>query len=47
MFEIVDNQSSGPVIKVVGVGGAGGNAINHMIGKGAESREVQNRRFPI
>src|SRR3954465_13800338 len=31
MFEIVDSQVSGPVIKVIGVGGAGGNAINHMI----------------
>jgi cell division protein FtsZ len=36
MFEIVDNQGAGPVIKVVGVGGAGGNAVNHMIGKGVE-----------
>jgi cell division protein FtsZ len=31
MFEIVSNQPAGPVIKVVGVGGAGGNAVNHMI----------------
>jgi len=36
MFEIVDNQGAGPVIKVVGVDGAGGNAVNHMIGKGVE-----------
>ncbi|MGE0874755.1 MAG: cell division protein FtsZ [Burkholderiales bacterium] len=34
MFEIVDNQGAGPIIKVVGVGGAGGNAVNHMIDKG-------------
>ena len=39
MFEIVDNQGTGPVIKVVGVGGAGGNAVNHMIGKGVEGVE--------
>ena len=39
MFEIVDSQSTGPVIKVVGVGGAGGNAVNHMIGKGVEGVE--------
>ncbi len=39
MFEIVDSQASGPVIKVVGVGGAGGNAVNHMIGKGVEGVE--------
>src|SRR3989338_1316824 len=31
MFEIVDSQATGPVIKVIGVGGAGGNAVNHMI----------------
>src|SRR5881394_4141251 len=31
MFEIVDSQVAGPVIKVIGVGGAGGNAVNHMI----------------
>ena len=31
MFEIVDNQAAGPIIRVIGVGGAGGNAINHMI----------------
>ncbi len=39
MFEIVDNQPSGPVIKVVGVGGAGGNAINRMIEKGVQGVE--------
>ena len=31
MFEIVDAQNNGTVIKVVGVGGAGGNAVDHMI----------------
>ncbi|MGO3742146.1 cell division protein FtsZ [Kerstersia sp.] len=30
-FELVDTNPSGTVIKVVGVGGAGGNAIAHMI----------------
>ena len=30
-FEIVDVQNNGTVIKVVGVGGAGGNAVDHMI----------------
>jgi cell division protein FtsZ len=39
MFEIVDNQPAGPVIKVVGVGGAGGNAVNRMIEKGVEGVE--------
>ncbi len=31
MFELVDNQPQNPVIKVVGVGGGGGNAVKHMI----------------
>ena len=31
MFEIMDAQSQGAVIKVIGVGGCGGNAVNHMI----------------
>jgi len=39
MFEIVDNHASGPVMKVIGVGGAGGNAINHMIEQGVEGVE--------
>ncbi|MBM3367019.1 MAG: cell division protein FtsZ [Betaproteobacteria bacterium] len=34
MFEIQNDQAAGPVIKVVGVGGAGGNAVDHMIEKG-------------
>ncbi len=34
MFEIVDNSSGGTVIKVIGVGGAGGNAVDHMIRNG-------------
>jgi cell division protein FtsZ len=36
MFELVDgnNQASGTVIKVIGVGGAGGNAVDHMIRNG-------------
>ena len=36
MFEIVNEQAAGPVIKVIGVGGAGGNAIDHMIEQGVE-----------
>ena len=39
MFEIVDNQPTGPVIKVIGVGGAGGNAVNHMIQQGVKGVE--------
>ena len=39
MFEIVTESSAGPVIKVIGVGGAGGNAVDHMIGQGVEGVE--------
>ena len=34
MFEIIDKEESNTVIKVVGVGGAGGNAVDHMIREG-------------
>jgi cell division protein FtsZ len=39
MFELGDNQSGGPVIKVAGVGGAGGNAVDHMIRHGVSGVE--------
>ena len=31
MFELVDSVPQNPVIKVIGVGGGGGNAVKHMI----------------
>jgi cell division protein FtsZ len=31
MFEILDKEPSNTVIKVIGVGGAGGNAVDHMM----------------
>jgi cell division protein FtsZ len=31
MFEILEAQQNGTVIKVIGVGGGGGNAVNHMM----------------
>ncbi len=43
MFEIIDRDESssdlGTVIKVVGVGGAGGNAVDHMIREGVNGVE--------
>jgi cell division protein FtsZ len=39
MFEIVDSQGQEAVIKVVGVGGCGGNAVDHMIDKGVQGVE--------
>ena len=38
-FDMVDNAAIGTVIKVVGVGGAGGNAVQHMINKGVSGVE--------
>ncbi|NDP41136.1 MAG: cell division protein FtsZ [Aromatoleum sp.] len=35
MFEIIDHDpQEGAIIKVIGVGGCGGNAVDHMIGRG-------------
>jgi cell division protein FtsZ len=39
-FEMIENEIDGAIIKVVGVGGAGGNAVNHMV-----SRNVQGVEF--
>ncbi len=39
MFEIVDTQTQEAVIKVIGVGGCGGNAVDHMIDAGVEGVE--------
>src|SRR5512143_2270353 len=39
MFEIVDKDPSSTVIKVIGVGGAGGNAVEHMIREGVQGVE--------
>ncbi len=38
-FEMMDNDVEGAVIKVIGVGGAGGNAVNHMVNRGVEGVE--------
>jgi cell division protein FtsZ len=39
MFEIVDPDTKNAVIKVVGVGGGGGNAVQHMIDRNVEGVE--------
>jgi cell division protein FtsZ len=40
MFEIIDQSTpDGAIIKVIGVGGCGGNAVEHMIGKGTAGVE--------
>ena len=39
MFELVDNIPQSAVIKVIGVGGGGGNAVNHMAASNIEGVE--------
>ena len=39
MIELIDSQSQEAVIKVVGVGGCGGNAVDHMISQGVQGVE--------
>ncbi|MEL7399143.1 MAG: cell division protein FtsZ [Pseudomonadota bacterium] len=39
MFELVDNVPQNAVIKVVGVGGGGGNAVKHMIANAVDGVE--------
>ncbi len=36
MFELMDAHSQSAVIKVIGVGGGGGNAVAHMVDTGIE-----------
>src|SRR3954447_13689204 len=38
-IDLIDDDNLGTVIKVVGVGGAGGNAVQHMINKGVSGVE--------
>jgi cell division GTPase FtsZ len=33
-FEILETETTGTIIKVIGVGGAGGNAVEHMLRRG-------------
>lgn len=39
MFELMDAQTQNAVIKVVGVGGGGGNAVNHMVNSAIDGVE--------
>src|SRR4026207_1493175 len=39
MIELIDAESQEAVIKVIGVGGCGGNAVDHMIAKGVQGVE--------
>ncbi len=39
MFEVMDTQTPEAVIKVIGIGGCGGNAVDHMIEQGVQGVE--------
>ena len=39
MFELMDTHTQSAVIKVIGVGGGGGNAVNHMMESSIEGVE--------
>ena len=36
MFELMDGYSESAIIKVIGVGGGGGNAVAHMVRVGID-----------
>jgi cell division protein FtsZ len=38
-FKMLDSDLDGAVIKVVGIGGGGGNAVNHMVNRGVQGVE--------
>jgi len=39
MFELMDAYSQSAIIKVIGVGGGGGNAVAHMVTSGIDGVE--------
>ncbi len=39
MFELMENQQDSAIIKVVGVGGGGGNAVEHMVAENIDGVE--------
>ena len=39
MIEVIDTEQPEAIIKVIGVGGCGGNAVDHMIGNGVAGVE--------
>ena len=57
MIELVSNPDLGARIKVIGAGGCGGNAVNHMIANGVravdfiavntDSQALQNNHAPL
>ena len=44
MFELMDTYGQQAVIKVIGVGGGGGNAVDHMVSASIEGVEFINAK---
>ena len=42
MFELMDTYGQQAIIKVIGVGGGGGNAVDHMVAANIEGVEFIN-----
>src|SRR5271157_6079056 len=57
MIELIENADPGARIKVIGAGGCGGNAVNHMIAAGlrnvdfiavnTDTQALQNNKAPL
>ena len=45
MFELIDSVGSTAVIKVIGVGGGGGNALDHMMKTNIEGVDFINAKY--
>ena len=45
MFELVQEIAPIASIKVIGVGGCGGNAVDHMIGNGVQRRGIHRLQY--
>jgi len=39
MFDLVETVNDAPVIKLIGVGGGGSNAVQHMVSSGIDGVE--------
>jgi hypothetical protein len=47
MFELMESQQENAVIKVIGVGGGGGNAVEHMVAENIDGVEfIPVCKFP-
>ena len=46
MFELMDAYSQSAVIKVIGVGGGGGNAVAHMVAERASRAWISSASTP-